>query len=191
MSILMCRSRRQSDGTVTSNIRWNYGHTTVPRHHRDVFVTEYGIAATRGCSDRDTIDRLLHIADAKFQRELVAAALGARKVEAEYVLDDAAAHNRPEVIRSVFDTYREYFPAYPLGTDFTAVEQDLVNALSWLQARTATKMRSLQTMFQAMAVGEDAESTSAVARMQLTAPTGFKQRLLQRMLKLALHRTRK
>ena len=31
-----------------SNIRWSYGHQTIPRHLRDVFVTEYGVADVRG-----------------------------------------------------------------------------------------------------------------------------------------------
>ena len=35
------------DGVARSNVLWNYGHTTVPRHYRDIFVSEYGIAATR------------------------------------------------------------------------------------------------------------------------------------------------
>ncbi len=29
---------------TTSNLVWNYGHTTIPRHLRDVVVTEYGVA---------------------------------------------------------------------------------------------------------------------------------------------------
>src|SRR3954465_14673343 len=32
----------------SSNIRWSYAHQTIPRHLRDVFVTEYGVADLRG-----------------------------------------------------------------------------------------------------------------------------------------------
>ena len=30
---------------MTSSIVWNYGHITIPRHLRDVVITEYGVAA--------------------------------------------------------------------------------------------------------------------------------------------------
>lgn len=190
MSILMCRARRESNGKASSNIRWNYGHNTVPRHHRDVFVTEYGIAATRGCSDRDTIDRLLHIADAEFQAELAESARSARKIESTYALDDVAANNRPDIIRSVFDRHREHFPPYPLGTDLTADEQELADALGWLQSNTATQGKTVGTLLRALTVGEDADSRPAIARMRLAEPKGIRQAMSQRMLKLALKRTR-
>jgi acyl-CoA hydrolase len=190
MSILMCRARRESGRVASSNIRWNYGHTTVPRHHRDVFVTEYGIAATRGCSDRDTIDRLLHVADAEFQAELVATARDAGKVESNYAVDAAASNNRPDVIKSVFDAHRGEFPPYPLGTDLTADEQVLADALAWLQKNTASSGKSLRTLLQALSVGKATQNQSASARMCLDEPKGIKQVMMQRMLNLALERTR-
>ena len=50
-SVLLLRSSRVGAAGARSNILWNYGHTTIPRHLRDVFVTEYGIADLRGKSD--------------------------------------------------------------------------------------------------------------------------------------------
>jgi hypothetical protein len=47
-SILMIRSTKEEDGRLRSNIRWSYGHVTIPRHLRDIVVTEYGIADLRG-----------------------------------------------------------------------------------------------------------------------------------------------
>ena len=41
-SIIMLRATREAKGRTSSNIRWNYGHTTIPRHLRDIVVTEYG-----------------------------------------------------------------------------------------------------------------------------------------------------
>jgi acyl-CoA hydrolase len=75
-SVLMCRARRVHQGVATSNILWSYAHTTVPRHYRDVFVSEYGIAATRGKPDQEVIDAIAGIADSAFQDELVDAARG-------------------------------------------------------------------------------------------------------------------
>ncbi len=54
-SVLALEATRQAGAKTLSNIRWNYGHTTIPRHLRDVFVTEYGVADTRGKSDAETI----------------------------------------------------------------------------------------------------------------------------------------
>ena len=47
-SILILRSWRESGGEVSSNIVWEYGHCTIPRHLRDIVITEYGIADLRG-----------------------------------------------------------------------------------------------------------------------------------------------
>ena len=192
MSILMCRARRQSKIKASSNIRWNYGHNTVPRHHRDIYITEYGIAATRGCSDRDTIDRILHIADADFHSELVAAAKAAGKLEEHYTMADDAANNRPAALRSVFDQYRADFPAYPLGTDLTNNEQVLAEALGWLKLNTANTGAKLGTVLQSLLDGHTADEREqeALARMGLAETSGFSQAIMKRMLKLALQRKR-
>ena len=66
-SIILVRATRNAKGRVTSNILWNYGHTTIPRHLRDIVVTEYGIADLRGKTDRDVIAAMLGVADSRFQ----------------------------------------------------------------------------------------------------------------------------
>ncbi len=53
-SVIMLRATRTAKGKSQSNIRWNYGHTTIPRHLRDIIVTEYGIADLRGKSPTAT-----------------------------------------------------------------------------------------------------------------------------------------
>jgi hypothetical protein len=70
-SIIMLPATRAASGKLTSNIRWNYGHTTIPRHLRDIVVTEYGIADLRGKSDRDVIAAMLAVTDSRFQAELL------------------------------------------------------------------------------------------------------------------------
>ena len=52
---------------MTSNLFWNYGHCTIPRHLRDIVVTEYGIADLRGQTDSEVIARLLAVSDSRFQ----------------------------------------------------------------------------------------------------------------------------
>src|SRR6267154_1669279 len=46
-SILTLEATRQTRAKLESNIRWAYGHTTIPRHLRDIVVTEYGVADLR------------------------------------------------------------------------------------------------------------------------------------------------
>ena len=50
---------RQAGAKVQSNIRWRYGHETIPRHLRDIVVTEYGVADLRGKSDAEVIAAML------------------------------------------------------------------------------------------------------------------------------------
>lgn len=189
MSVLICRARREHQGKPSSNIRWNYGHITVPRHHRDVFVTEYGIAATRGRSDRNVIDQILHIADAEFHEQLVKAARDSGKLESDYAMASDANNNRPATIMSVFDEHRSQFPPYPLGTELTADEQVLAEALGWLQASTASVGGKIRTMLQATLGNSDTINASALDRMGLLQPSGIRQRVLRRLLGYALKRT--
>ena len=65
-SVLMLRATRTHGRRVESNIRWNYGHTTIPRHLRDIYITEYGIADLRGKTDEACILAMLAISDARF-----------------------------------------------------------------------------------------------------------------------------
>ena len=68
-SILCLRSTRTANGKTSSNVVWNYGHTTVPRHLRDIVVTEYGIADLRGRTDREIVEALVGIMDARFHSD--------------------------------------------------------------------------------------------------------------------------
>src|SRR5213083_1712326 len=79
-SILALESTRQTGGKAQSNIRWAYGHETIPRHLRDVFVTEYGIADVRGKSDAEVIAAMLGVSDSRFQDDLARAAKDAGKL---------------------------------------------------------------------------------------------------------------
>ena len=67
-SVLQVRSTRDAHGEPASNVVLNYGHTTIPRHLRDVIVTEYGIADLRGRTDSEVIERVLAVTDSRFQR---------------------------------------------------------------------------------------------------------------------------
>jgi len=135
-SIIMVRATRAAGGRTTSNIRWSYGHTTIPRHLRDLVVTEYGVGDLRGKTDRDVIAAMLAITDSRFQDELVRRAKDAGKLERSFELPRECRDNTPERIARALAPAREQglIPPFPFGTDFTAAEQRLIPALELLRS---------------------------------------------------------
>ncbi len=188
-SALMLRAVRESGGKAGSNVVWNYGHTTIPRHLRDVAITEYGIADLRGRSDEDCIRAMLAISDTRFQPALAQRAIAAGKLAANRVDGSAAARNTPEHIAHVLAPFRASgdLPDYPLGSDFTPVEQRLVKALGWLKRNTATPKLKLATIGRAL-LKTSPDDPEAMARMGLSTPAGLREKLLARLLRRGLSR---
>ncbi|HBK46610.1 MAG TPA: acetyl-CoA hydrolase [Xanthomonadaceae bacterium] len=193
-SILMFRAVRSEHGRVVSNLRWNYGHTTIPRHLRDLYINEYGIADLRGLTDEECVLAMASICDARFQRELVEPARAARKLAGAQAAPEAWRGNTPAAVSAALAPYRRdgTLPDYPLGSDFTGTEQRLLGALGWLKARTATSTGKARTLLAALVErggGDDASHRDALQRMQLQAPRGLGERLQARLLRHALRRT--
>ncbi|MFZ1905895.1 MAG: acetyl-CoA hydrolase/transferase C-terminal domain-containing protein, partial [Steroidobacteraceae bacterium] len=139
-SIVCVRSTRTHRGHTTSNIIWGQGNETVPRHLRDIVVTEYGIAELRGRTDAEVIAALLEVADSRFQPQLLARARAAGKIAASYRIPDACRNNLPQRLEQALSVHRErgYFSDYPFGTDLTREEIALARALKYLDARTGS-----------------------------------------------------
>lgn len=192
-SILMLRASRTKAGKSRSNIRWSGGHPTVPRHHRDIFVSEYGIAATRGKTDMQVIEAMLQITDSAFQPALMTEAKSARKLAADYRIPDAASDNSLPALQNVFNDaeLRTCFPEYPLGTDLTTAEQQLVPALEWLQSATGTAASKLRVLFGAISTSEVANNRAALDRLGLDQTASIRDRLQRRLVNYALTRTGK
>ena len=83
-SILTLEATRQAGAKAQSNIRWSYGHETIPRHLRDIIVTEYGVADLRGKSDADVIAAMLQVADSPLSGRTGAAGQGCRQAAEEF-----------------------------------------------------------------------------------------------------------
>jgi acyl-CoA hydrolase len=75
--LMMLRATHDNKDGLKSSIVWNYGHVTIPRHLRDIVITEYGVADLRGQNDSEVVKRLIAVADSRFQDELVQAGQGA------------------------------------------------------------------------------------------------------------------
>jgi acyl-CoA hydrolase len=186
-SIIMLRATRQIRGRVQSNIRWSYGHTTIPRHLRDLVATEYGVADLRGKTDRDVIAAMLAITDSRFQDELLRQAKDAGKIEREFELPATCRDNTPERIERALTPAREQglIPPQPFGDDFTPVEQRLIPALEMLNAAGPGDLASL------LARGWFAPAPSSgvrecLARMGLDRPAGLRERAYAALLRGAL-----
>jgi acyl-CoA hydrolase len=190
-SILMLRASRTTKGVSRSNIRWSYGAATVPRHHRDIYVTEYGVAATRGGTDMQVIDAMLKIADTAFQPALLEQAKRARKLPADHKIPAEATGNTPRALRDIFTSadLQGYFPAYPLGTELTTEEQTLVPALAWLQSNTASASSTLRVLLGALFTVGLPTHRAAIDRLGLAQATGLGERIRSRLVRYALDRT--
>jgi acyl-CoA hydrolase len=192
-SILLLRATRESaTGEVQSNIVYNYGHATIPRHLRDIVVTEYGVADLRGRTDSEIAQALIGIADARFQPGLASLAQAAGKLPRGWRIPEAARGNTPGNLaaRMAPLVARGAMPLFPLGSDFDATEQRILPALMWLK-RCDIGWRSRLGLAAAIAATAPLEADAAVYdRLGLAAPRGLRERLLRRIVAAGLARTR-
>jgi hypothetical protein len=165
-AILTLNATRGHGKHATSNIRWSYGHQTIPRHLRDIVVSEYGIADLRGCSDAQVIASLLNIADSRFQDELLRQAKDAGKIAKSHEIPAAHRDNTPGRIERALNPFCEHLPAFPFGCDFDETERRLMPALERLQGVSASPLALLRLALRGFGEGEEA----ALARMQLSRP---------------------
>jgi hypothetical protein len=192
-SILCLRATRNRAGRTTSNFLWSYAQETIPRHLRDVVISEYGIADLRGRTDEEVIAALLNIADSRFQPELLARARAAGKIRADYQIPPAHRHNLPQRLSSALAPFRTrgFFSEYPFGTDLSGEEIALARALRFLEAHSGSAAARLVIALRALAHGAPRpDQRAALQRMGLDAPHGPAQRLQRRLIALALERTR-
>lgn len=157
-SVLLLRATRESKGEVQSNIVWNYGHTTIPRHLRDIVITEYGIADLRGQTDAEVIRRLIAVADSRFQDELVEVAKKNRKLPASYEVPAQFRQNLPELLESKLRPWNAsgLIPNYPFGTDLTGDEMTMVAALQKLKYAKDHPLELAQLAFRSLFKENDA-----------------------------------
>ncbi len=184
-SILMLRSTRTKGGKVSSNIVWSYGHTTIPRHLRDIVITEYGIADLRGRQDHECIAALLNIADSRFQEDLRAEAVASGKLAPTYRIPDRHAANTPERLEAELRPLRAagHFPTFPFGSELTDVELVLGQALKSLKARMGRRLGLAGIVKETVGAGLDVPDAALpyLARLGLDRPTSLRETMLQRV----------
>lgn len=189
-SILMLRATREHQGKVESSIVWEYAHCTIPRHLRDLVITEYGIADLRGKTDEEVIQALICISDARFHQELMSAAKSHGKLDPKWQVPAWCQQNTPEHLAKRFKPYQEHFPQWPFGHDFTQLEFRVLGALQWLGKNKSNPGKLFAAWRNGSLPAETGESEPAWRQLLgwdgHKAPDKLKERALLRLVRGAL-----
>ncbi|MBC7754398.1 MAG: acetyl-CoA hydrolase, partial [Moraxellaceae bacterium] len=177
-SILMLRSlRAENKNKRISNIINETGHFTIPRHLRDIVITEYGIADIKGKTDEDCVKALLNITDSQFQNELLKKAQSKNKISKDYQIPLMYQNNTLEKLKilSQKSDFKNEFNPFPFGSDFTPVEEKLALALEKLKA---AKMKSTLGLLLKLfsPVKNPGGFTLELERMNLTHPKNLREK---------------
>ncbi len=185
--ILMIKTTRKKNNEVKSNVVFNYGHITIPRHLRDIIVTEYGIADLKGHSDKDVITAILNVTDSRFQENLLKQAKKARKIPENYHIPDRFKNNCPEMITNTLKPYKKekLFPLFPFGSALTKEELVIAGSLKQLKADMKVNKTSYADMKAAYAT-IPAKAHPYLERMKLEKISSAEEDNLQKMLIHAL-----
>lgn len=179
-SVVTLPATRMSKGKLQSNVVWDHPHETIPRHLRDIVVTEYGIADLRGVPDQAAVLSMIAIADSRFQADLLARARSAGKVADDAVVPPAARHNTPQALAGWLRRWRRdgALPDFPFGTDFTATERRLLPALGVLKRMQGAPVQLARLALRGATARADATSAACLDRLGLTSPGGLRERAL-------------
>ncbi len=185
--ILMIKTTRKKNNVTKSNVVFNYGHITIPRHLRDIIVTEYGIADLKGRSDKEVIAAILNITDSRFQENLLKQAKNARKIPSNYCIPDRFKNNYPETITNTLKPYKKekLFPLFPFGSALTREELVIASSLKQFKAKMKIERTSYAEMKTAYAT-IPAKAYPYLERMELEKAASVKEDVLQKMLIHAL-----
>jgi hypothetical protein len=187
--IMLIKSTKGSGKTLKSNIRFSYGHCTVPKHMRDIIVTEYGIADVRGKPEKMVIAEMINVADSRFQKQLLAQAKKAGKIPMDYEIPEEYRNNTPEKLKALLSPYQAqgYFHPFPFGTDLT--KDDIVlagslKALKHLGSGYPSKLAKGLLLELFRPIPEAAHHH--LERMELIKPSSIKERIYRKMVVFAL-----
>ncbi len=181
-SILLVRATRESKEGVQSNIVWNYGHTTIPRHLRDIVITEYGVADLRGQHDSEVIARLIAIADSRFQDELITVAQANGKLAKDFVLPAIYRQNLPDVLEAKLQSGMDagLLPDFPFGTDFTDDELAMIKVMQRLKNATENPLELVKSAIRGLFSANEAPP-EWLDRLGLNDTHDFKTALTKRL----------
>ena len=180
--IMMLRSTHENRDGLRSSIVWSYGHVTIPRHLRDMVVTEYGVADLRGQPDGEVIKRLIAIADSRFQDELVRQAKDHGKLDMHYAVPERYRSNLPQVLHDKLQPWAEagLLPDFPFGTDLTADEVHIVRALKKLKRASEHPVDLVTLAVRSLWEGKEAPH-AYLERLGLAEAHSFKDMFVRKL----------
>jgi acyl-CoA hydrolase len=188
-SIICLRATRGSGRHVLSNVVWNYGYCTIPRHLRDIVVTEYGVAVLRGKSDEEVVAALLNITDSRFQAELLETAKREGKIDPDYRIPDRYRTNLPERVAGEIARWRRdgHFPAFPFGVDFTPEELVIGRSLREIKAMMDEPRTLIRQVIRSFVHNVDERAAAPyLERLALEHPHTAKEVIVRHLLLLEL-----
>lgn len=186
---IMIRSTRGEGKNLRSNILYSYGHCSIPRHLRDLVITEYGIADIRSKQDSEIVKEMIKVTDSRFQEDLAVQAKKNKKLPQSYMIPDAYRNNTPAKLEAFLAPYRKQglFTPFPFGTSFTQEEIVLGKALRGFKAKSEdSKLGVIKGILGQFMGSPPASAKPYLERMQLDNPKDFKEKLLQKIVLCAL-----
>ena len=187
--IMILKSTKGSGKTLKSNIVFNYGHCSVPRHMRDIIVTEYGIADVKGKPDMYIIKEMLNIADSRFQPQLLAEAKKYKKLPKDYEIPKQYRNNTPDKIAKLLKPYQDqgYLKAFPFGTDMLPEEIVLGGSLRGMKNLvTGYPLKFVRKFLFELIRPIPKGAAKYLERMSLTKPSSIKERITRKLIVFAL-----
>lgn len=180
--VMMLRATHEHRDGIRSSIVWNYGHVTIPRHLRDIVVTEYGVADLRGQPDGEVVQRLIAVADSRFQDDLVRAAKAQGKLSAGYEVPERYRQNLPQALHDKLHPWAEagLLPDFPFGTDLTDDELHIVRALKKLKHASQHPLELVQMTVRSLWEGKEAPH-AYLERLGLADAHSFKDLFVRRL----------
>lgn len=193
-SIICCRSTRGSGKKLKSNIKFSYGHTSIPRYLKDIVVTEYGIADLRGTSDEDCIKAMLNITDSRFQESLLKKAKKAKKIKHDYTIPEKFRNNILKDLQEKFSPFSErgLFKTFPFGHDFNEAELLIAVVLKIVKAHAQThKLNVIKTLLKSPNSRIIEEAHPYLELLELNNPENIAAKISQRLFLRGLELTGK
>jgi hypothetical protein len=155
---------------------------TIPRHLRDIVITEYGVADLRGQSDSEVVKRLIQVADSRFQSELIKQAKAHGKLEADYELPARYRNNTPQALADKLRPWMQanLLPDFPFGTDLTEDEIHMVKAMKKMKHASHHPTELLSMVIKSLWEGKEAPP-AYLERLGLAEARGFKEVFMRRL----------
>ena len=136
---------------------------------------------------------MLDITDSRFQPGLIDTAKAAGKLEKAYELPARSRNNLPSRVAAALGPAREQglLPDFPLGTEMTDTEIELVGALKDLRAIAHSKPRLASLALKGgIGPAPSPEETVCLERLGLQAPAGIGDLLMRWTVVAALRKSR-